>query len=75
MAREKLNFIEITAPHLVTKRAEVLEKLKSFRSKDFARNDYKEFLKLSILLLEGKAPSEVYVFLTCGAVHRARWIA
>ena len=75
VAREKLNFIEITAPHLVTKRAEVVDKLKSFRSKDFARDDYKEFLQLSILLLEGKAPSEVYVFLTCGAVHRARWMA
>ena len=70
---EELNFIDINAPHLITKQLPLLAKLKALRSKNFARDDYKEFLDLTILLLEGKMAS--YTFLTCGALHKARWMA
>ena len=69
---EELNFIDINAPHLITKQLPLLAKLKALRSKNFARDDYKEFLDLTILLLEGKMAS--YTFLTCGALHKARWM-
>lgn len=42
----------------------------------FARDDYKEFLNLAILLLKGNPGDSVqYTFLTCGAMHKARWMS
>ena len=62
--------------HLITEEFDLLTRLKEIQGKEFVRDDYKEFIDLAILLLERRSEiSHNFVFLTCGALHKARWMA
>ena len=52
----------------------VLPFLKTLQNSYQVRGDYKELLDLSVLFIEGK-PDTTINLKTCGAIHKARWMA
>ena len=59
---------------LIDQKNSTLEFLMKIEADELVRDDYKELLQLCILFIQGKT-DKIVTFKTCGALHKARWMA